>query len=153
MFSEFPAGILQTPNFDKERPDVMNFGAIGSIIGHEITHAFDDLAEKKQNWSKKNTEQYKEKVQCIINQYNNYSIVREELYNTITFITDGAATLKENVADFGGVKLAYNAYKNWSKKNDTQQIQAIGLDDFSNEKIFWLSFAQTFCAVERSGKS
>ncbi|CAO1339723.1 unnamed protein product [Diamesa hyperborea] len=145
---QFPAGILQSPNFDKERPDVMNFGAIGSIIGHEITHAFDDLAEKKQNWSESNTEDYKNKVQCIVDQYNKYRINREDQYVTIDFATDGVATLKENIADCGGVKLAYNAYTKWSR--NTTQTKAIGLDHFSNEQIFWLSFAQTFCSVERS---
>ena len=129
----------------------MNFGAIGSIIGHEITHAFDNIAEKKQNWSETNTEDYKKKVQCIVDQYNKYRIVREDLYVTINFSTDGTATLKENIADCGGVKLAYNAYTKWSQ--NTKQIKAIGLDHFSNEQIFWLSFAQTFCSVERSGKS
>ncbi|CAO1337140.1 unnamed protein product [Diamesa serratosioi] len=145
---QFPAGILQSPNFDKNRPDVMNFGAIGSIIGHEITHAFDNLAEKIQNSLETDTKEYLNITQCFVDQYNKYRINRVDNYVRINFTTNGKATLKENIADCGGVKLSYNTYKNWSL--NTQQKKAIGLDGFSNEQIFWISFAQTFCSVERT---
>ncbi|CAO1344025.1 unnamed protein product [Diamesa hyperborea] len=145
---QFPAGFLQAPNFDRERPDVMNFGAIGSVIGHEMTHAFDDLAEKQEGWTQNNTEDFMKRRQCIIDQYNNYTIDRVDQYVQIDYKTNGVLTLKENVADCGGVKLSYNAYKKWSNSNKTQ-IKPIGLDRFTNEQIFWLSFAQTFCSVER----
>ncbi|CAO1340853.1 unnamed protein product [Diamesa tonsa] len=145
---QFPAGFLQAPNFDRGRPDVMNFGAIGSVIGHEMTHAFDDLAEKQEGWTQNNTDDFMNRRQCIIDQYNNYYIDRVDQYVQIDYKTNGTVTLKENVADCGGVKLSYNAYKKWSKGNETQ-IKPIGLDRFTNEQIFWLSFAQTFCSVER----
>lgn len=141
---------MQAPNFDRERPDVMNFGAIGSVIGHEMTHAFDDLAEKQKDWTDENKIEFTKRRQCIIDQYNKYTIDREDQYVQIDYKTDGNITLKENVADCGGVKLAYNAYKKWSK--NANQIKPIGLDRFTNEQIFWLSFAQTYCSVERPSK-
>ena len=128
----------------------MNFGAIGSVIGHEMTHAFDDLAEKQEGWSEENAEDFRKKRECIINQYNNYIIDREDQYIKIDYKTDGVISLKENVADCGGVKLSYNAYTKWSK--NATQIKPIGLDRFTNEQIFWISFAQTFCSVERPSK-
>ena len=129
----------------------MNFGAIGSIIGHEITHAFDNLAAQIKNSSDtKNAEDYINITQCFIEQYNNYHVTEVD-FIPINFTTDGIATLKENIADCGGVKLAYNTFKNWSLNANI--TKAIGLDEFSDEKIFWISFAQTYCSVERPGNS
>lgn len=129
----------------------MNFGAIGAIIGHEITHAFDNLAEKQQGWSKESKDDYERKVRCIINQYNNYHVAEVEQAFGINFTINGNFTIKENIADCGGVKLAYKAYKKWSKENGSQQLP-LGLNKLTNDQIFWVSFAQTFCSVERAGE-
>ncbi|CAO1339746.1 unnamed protein product [Diamesa hyperborea] len=146
---QFPAAILQSPTFDSGRPKVMNFGAIGSIIGHEITHAFDNLAEKKEGWSSNGIEEYEKKVQCIKNQYNEYHVaIVERDFKTDNFTIDGALTLKENIADCGGVKLAYDTFKKWEKIH--KPSKPIAMEEFSNDQIFWISFAQTKCSIENS---
>lgn len=93
---EFPAAILQSPNFDKDRPPFMNFGAIGSIIGHvrnvnqscnsdenlcflkEITHAFDDQASTKETWSEASKTAFEGRVRCIVDQYSSYRVPEVE---------------------------------------------------------------------------
>ncbi|CAO1337978.1 unnamed protein product [Diamesa tonsa] len=146
---QFPAAILQSPTFDSGRPKVMNFGAIGSIIGHEITHAFDNLAEKKEGWSSNGIEEYEKKVQCIKNQYNEYHVaIVERDFKIDNFTIDGALTLKENIADCGGVKLAYDTFKKWEKIH--KPSKPIAMEEFSNDQIFWISFAQTKCSIENS---
>lgn len=148
-FKEFPAAILQTPNFDKDRPPYMNFGAIGSIIGHEITHAFDDQASKLETWSPDAVKAYKEKVQCIINQYSNFRVAEVEEYyadeNIGEFHLNGNFTQKEDIADCGGVKLAFHAFKKYVEKFPESKVIPIGLQEFDQNKLFWLTFAQTFC--------
>ena len=129
----------------------MNYGAIGSIIGHEITHAFDNIAEKKQGWSKESKDDYEGKVHCLIDQYNKYHVAEVEEAFGINFTINGNFTIKENIADCGGVKLSYKAYKKWLLENESQQLP-LGLKSLTNDQIFWVSFAQTFCSVERAGE-
>lgn len=96
---EFPAAILQSPNFDKDRPIYMNFGAIGSIIGHEITHAFDDQSSKLETWSDASVKAYQKRVQCIVDQYSSYRVkeVEELLMNeNVQFFINGNFTQKES---------------------------------------------------------
>lgn len=127
----------------------MNFGAIGSIIGHEITHAFDDQASKSETWSEESRRTYHGRVQCIINQYSNYRVKEiEEYFGLDEFHLNGNFTQKEDIADCGGVKLALRAYKNFERKEPEQSRIPIGLQDFTSEKLFWLSFAQFFCRSE-----
>ena len=126
----------------------MNFGAIGSIIGHEITHAFDNIAEKKQGWSEADIKDYEKKVNCVEEQYNNYHHEKVEEDHKINFTINGTLTLKENIADCGGVKLAYRTFKKWSA--ETKPPHPIGLEDLSEDEIFFISFAQTFCSIENS---
>lgn len=127
----------------------MNFGAIGSIIGHEITHAFDDQASKLETWSAESSKAYRERVQCIINQYSSYRVKEVEEYfadeNIGVFHLNGNYTQKEDIADCGGVKLALKAFKTFESKFPESQITPIGLQQYNPEQIFWLSFAQTFC--------
>lgn len=127
----------------------MNFGAIGSIIGHEITHAFDDQASKYETWSEHSRKAYQERVQCIINQYSSHRVKEVEDYyadeNIAPFHLNGNYTQKEDIADCGGVKLALYALKRFEDKFPEAKITPIGLQNFDSDKIFWLSFAQTFC--------
>lgn len=128
----------------------MNFGAIGAIIGHEMTHAFDNLANNKIDWSNSSIDEYVKKVKCIEDQYNNYHVeVVERDFELTNFTINGTLTLKENIADCGGVKLAYNAFKKWSEIGE--QLKPVGMENYSNEQIFWISFAQTYCSIENSG--
>merc|ERR1711962_1482829 len=109
----FPAGILQPPFFKGGWPRYLNYGAIGMVIGHEITHGFDDQGSQRDAegnrvdwWEPDTKKKYLEKAECIINQYGNYSVdVGGERYNL-----NGINTQGENIADNGGMKEALLAY-------------------------------------------
>ena len=110
----FPAGILDGVFFQKDRPLYMNYGAIGFVVGHEITHGFDDQGSQKDGegnlvdwWEPETKERYLQKAQCIIDQYSNYTVeVEGEILNV-----NGINSQGENIADNGGVKEALLAYK------------------------------------------
>merc|ERR1719461_1668454 len=143
---QFPAGILQGVFFNSERPRYMNFGAIGWVIGHEITHGFDDQGrqfDKDGNledwWEGETLERYVRRTECMVEQYNNYSI------NNIP--VNGRATQGENIADNGGLKEAYRAYKSWQSRHGVEPLLP-GLP-FSQSQAFWVSAANVWCAKYR----
>lgn len=156
LYLEFPAAILQTPNFDKDRPNSLNFGAIGSVIGHEITHAFDDLASQYGNWSEKSIEEYESKVKCIVDQYSDFRVNEVEEYLAENeeifeeFKLRGNLTKKEDIADNGGVKLSYFAYQKFAIENPASNIVPTGLQNFTTNELFFISYAQTFCRFVKS---
>ncbi|XP_055543996.1 neprilysin-2-like isoform X1 [Wyeomyia smithii] len=145
---QFPAGILQGQFFSYDRPKYMNYGAIGFVIGHEITHGFDDQGrqfDKNGNlvdwWQADTKKAYLEKARCIIEQYGNYTEPNVKLN------LNGINTQGENIADNGGIKEAYYAYRKWAEKNGPEP-RLPGLD-MTPEQMFWLSAAQTWCSVYR----
>ncbi|KAH9499342.1 18S rRNA pseudouridine methyltransferase [Bulinus truncatus] len=104
----FPAGILQPPFFSKTYPKSLNFGGIGVVIGHEITHGFDDRGRQYdkfgnliQWWSPNAVEKFKVKAQCIVEQYGNFTV------KEVNAKLNGVNTQGENIADNGGLKQAY----------------------------------------------
>ncbi|CAH0550620.1 unnamed protein product [Brassicogethes aeneus] len=114
----FPAGILQPPFYHKFFPKALNFGGIGVVIGHEITHGFDDkgrLFDHEGNlhlwWRESSIEKFYQKATCLINQYSSYVLP------SVDIPLDGYLTQGENIADNGGLKQAYRAYGTWVKKN------------------------------------
>ena len=132
----FPAGILQYPFFDMDADDAFNYGAIGAVIGHEMTHGFDDSGrhfDKDGNmhdwWTKEDAKQF-EKHANIMKEYFNNIIVAPNLH------ANGEFTLGENLADYGGVTIAYTAYKKFGKKS----TNALG---FNADQRFFLAFAMT----------
>uniref|UniRef100_A0A8B9W4D9 Endothelin-converting enzyme 1 n=1 Tax=Bos mutus grunniens TaxID=30521 RepID=A0A8B9W4D9_BOSMU len=140
----FPAGILQAPFYTRSSPNALNFGGIGVVVGHELTHAFDDQGreyDKDGNlrpwWKNSSVEAFKQQTECMVGQYGNYSVNGEPV--------NGRHTLGENIADNGGLKAAYRAYQNWVKKNGAEQtLPTLGL---TNNQLFFLSFAQVWCSV------
>merc|ERR1719153_1905715 len=126
----------------------MNYGAIGSIIGHEITHAFDDEGSQRDAngnlvdwWEPESKRRYLEKAQCIIDQYGNYTVeVNGEKLNL-----NGVTTLGENIADNGGIKLAFRAYERFVSNSGPEPILP-GLG-FTQRQLMWLSIARTYCKV------
>ncbi|XP_077302517.1 M13 family metallopeptidase neprilysin 2 isoform X2 [Arctopsyche grandis] len=145
---QFPAGILQGVFFSSQRPRYMNYGAIGFVIGHEITHGFDDQGrqfDKDGNlvdwWEAQTKHRYLEKAQCIIDQYSNYSV------KDVGLNLNGINTQGENIADNGGIKVAYLAYLKWAKRNGGEQ-KLPGLN-YTPQQLFWISAANTWCSVYR----
>ncbi|XP_044018489.1 neprilysin-2-like isoform X2 [Aphidius gifuensis] len=145
---QFPAGILQGAFFSNDRPRYMNYGAIGFVIGHEITHGFDDQGrqfDKEGNlvdwWAPTTKEKYLDKATCIINQYGNYTVPEVGLK------LNGINTQGENIADNGGIKEAYWAYRSWTDKNGPEK-KLPGLD-YTPRQMFWISAANTWCSTYR----
>jgi putative endopeptidase len=135
----FPAGILEFPFFDKNADDAINYGAIGAVIGHEMTHGFDDQGRQydkdgnlKDWWVKADADKFKTRVDVMINQYNGFTVLNNLHVN-------GKLTQGENLADIGGLSIAYQAFKNTPEgKSDTK------IDGFTPDQRFFLSFGQVW---------
>uniref|UniRef100_A0ABM5G414 endothelin-converting enzyme 1 n=1 Tax=Pogona vitticeps TaxID=103695 RepID=A0ABM5G414_9SAUR len=140
----FPAGILQAPFYARNHPKALNFGGIGVVMGHELTHAFDDQGreyDKEGNlrpwWQNSSLEAFKNRTECMTEQYSKYLVNGEHV--------NGKQTLGENIADNGGLKAAYNAYKVWLKKyGEEKRLPSV---DLTNHQLFFLGFAQVWCSV------
>ncbi|XP_044017351.1 neprilysin-2-like [Aphidius gifuensis] len=146
---QLPAGILQGIFFNNKLPKYMNYGAIGFIIGHEITHGFDDKGrqfDKQGNlvewWNPSTKIKFIEKAQCVIDQYNNYTV--EEVGQNI----NGVNTQGENIADISGIKEAYLAYLTWTNKHG-QEARILGLENYTPRQMFWISAANVRCKKMR----
>ncbi len=133
----FPAGILQPPFFNKDADDAVNYGAIGVVIGHEMTHGFDDQGrqyDKDGNlndwWTAEDAERFAEKTAKLIDLYNNYTEL-DSLH------VDGALTLGENIADLGGLSISYDALQ---KAYNGQIPQPV--DGFTSDQRFYLGYGQ-----------
>ena len=140
----FPAGILQPPFYRAGRDAAVNYGAIGAIIGHELTHGFDDQGRKfdaqgnlRDWWTAADGTAYDQRATCVADQYSGYTVGGDMTIN-------GRLTLGENTADNGGVRLALMAYLAGpgAKAKDT-------LDGFTPEQRFFLGFAQKNCGSSR----
>ncbi|KAJ6656854.1 hypothetical protein lerEdw1_003185 [Lerista edwardsae] len=122
----------------------LNFGGIGVVVGHELTHAFDDQGreyDKDGNlrpwWNNASVEAFKQQAECVVEQYGNYTVNGEAV--------KGRHTLGENIADNGGLKAAYRAYQNWVRKNGAEEtLPALSL---TNPQLFFVGFAQVWCSV------
>ncbi|HEY0454793.1 MAG TPA: M13 family metallopeptidase [Verrucomicrobiae bacterium] len=135
----FPAGILQPPFFDVAMDDPINYGAIGVVIGHEITHGYDDKgrqydAEGNLNdwWTKQDAKEFDARAQKVVDQYASYEAVPGLKVN-------GKLTLGENIADLGGTTIAYEALQRALAKDPSKRK---AIDGFSPEQRFFLSLAQ-----------
>jgi putative endopeptidase len=135
----FPAGILQKPYFDPNADDAANYGAIGVVIGHEMTHGFDDEGRQfDQNgnmtdwWTKEDAAQFKTLTDKLADQYSAIKVLGETHAN-------GRYTLGENIADHGGLRVAYTAFKKTAQGQSNEKI-----DGFTPDQRFYLSFANVW---------
>ena len=133
----FPAAILQPPYFDNNADDALNYGGIGMVIGHEMTHTFDDQGAQfdkygnvKNWWTQDDYKKFKAKTQQVVDQYNRFAVLD-------TVHVKGAMTLGENTADIGGVSIAYDAFKMTKEGHDTTKI-----DGFTPDQRFFISIAR-----------
>jgi putative endopeptidase len=136
----FPAGILQPPFFYTDGDDAVNYGAIGVVIGHEMTHGFDDqgrLYDKDGNlrdwWTKADADNFKKQTQVLVDQYNAFKVL-----NDLT--VDGKLTIGENIADLGGVNISYTALQKALAGKDMNDK----IDGFTLSQRFFLSYAQVW---------
>ena len=141
LFNEivFPAGILQFPFFDKDADDAVNYGAIGVVIGHEMTHGFDDQGRQydkdgnlKDWWTPADAAKFKTRVKVLINQYNQFTVLGNLHVN-------GELTQGENLADVGGAMIAYQAFKNTPEGKSGAKI-----DGFTPDQRFFLSLTRVW---------
>ncbi|WPO76847.1 M13 family metallopeptidase [Flavobacterium sp. KACC 22761] len=133
----FPAGILQPPYFDNNADDALNYGGIGMVIGHEITHTFDDQGAQydkdgnlKDWWTKEDYAKFKERIQQVINRYNTYTVLGDLHIN-------GAMTVGENTADIAGLAVAYDAFKMTEQGKGNTKI-----DGYTPDQRFFISLAK-----------
>ncbi len=136
----FPAGILQPPFYNNAADDAINFGGIGAVIGHELTHGFDDQGRQfdgdgnlRDWWTEADAKAFKDRADCIVDQYGGFSPVPGVNLN-------GKLTLGENTADNGGVRVAYMALKDTLGDKVPEKI-----DGFTAEQRFFLGWAQVWC--------
>lgn len=140
----FPAGILQPPFFDPRADDAPNYGDTGATIGHELTHAFDDEGRQfdaqgnlRDWWMAEDSKQFDQRAGCIADQYSHYVAVDDIKVN-------GELTMGENVADLGGLMLAYMA---WKSETRGQKLESI--DGFTPEQRFFIGYGQAWCSNTR----
>ncbi|MDF2430806.1 MAG: putative endopeptidase [Mucilaginibacter sp.] len=140
----FPAGILQFPFFDFGADDAVNYGGIGAVIGHEMTHGFDDQGRQydadgtlRDWWTKDDADKFKTRADQVVTQYNGFTVLD-------TLHVNGKLTLGENLADLGGLNVAYAAFKKTKEGQSTKKI-----DGFTPDQRFFLSWAQVWRGSRR----
>jgi len=143
----FPAGILQPSFYDPKQDDAVNYGHIGAVIGHELTHGFDDEGKKfdgKGNlsdwWTADDTKNFVARTDCLVNEYGGFVAVDDVKVN-------GKLTLGENTADNGGLLLAYLAYLDRAKKEGVDL--AAKKDGYTSPQRFYIGYAQNYCENSR----
>ncbi|RPI08748.1 MAG: M13 family peptidase, partial [Acidobacteriales bacterium] len=136
----FPAGILQPPFFDGKADDAVNYGGIGAVIAHELTHGFDDQGRKYDAqgnltdwWTEQDAQEFEKRAQCFVDQYAAYVAVADVKIN-------GKLTLGENVADNGGLRLAFMALMDTLQGKSPEKI-----DGFTPEQRLFLNWGQIWC--------
>ncbi|WP_029905735.1 M13 family metallopeptidase [Prevotella sp. 10(H)] len=132
----FPAGILQPPFFYMDADDAVNYGAIGVVIGHEMSHGFDDQGSKYDKdgnladwWTADDSKKFTERAQVLVQHFNNIEVLPGVFAN-------GDFTLGENIGDFGGLQISYNAFEKTDQAKAGEKI-----DGFTPEQRFFLSYA------------
>ncbi len=145
----FPAGILQPPFFDKAMDDAVNFGGIGLVIGHELTHGFDDQGRKFDPqgnlhdwWTEQDGKEFEKRASCIADEYSNFVAVDDLKLN-------GKLTLGENTADNGGARIALAALEHMIADDKTGKEGQM-IDGYTPEQRFFLGFGRVWCEKRRA---
>jgi putative endopeptidase len=141
----FPAGMLQPPYFDPSADDALNYGAIGSVIGHEITHGFDDKGSQYDAhgnlrlwWTAADRENFERRAECVARQFGGYKVADGLFVN-------GMLTLGENIGDLGGLNVAFDAYR----KSLEGKPRPADIDGFTAEQRFFIGYAQSYATNMR----
>jgi putative endopeptidase len=141
----FPAGILQPPFYNPAADDAVNYGSMGAVIGHEMTHGFDDQGrqfDKDGNlrdwWTKADADKYNAEAAKVVKQYDAYTVVDSATH------VNGKLTLGENIGDFGGLTVAYSAMEKALGSGPRTKI-----DGFTPEQRFFLAYAEIWRSIER----
>ena len=144
----FPAGILQPPFFDKAMDDAVNFGGIGLVIGHELTHGFDDQGRKFDPqgnlhdwWTEQDGKEFEKRASCVADEYSNFVAVDDLKLN-------GKLTLGENTADNGGARIALAALEHMIADDKTGK-EGQKIDGYTPEQRFFLGFGRVWCEKRR----
>ena len=144
----FPAGILQPPFFDKTMDDAVNFGGIGYVIGHELTHGFDDQGRKfdpsgnlRDWWTAQDGQEFEKRAGCVANEYGNFVAVDDLKLN-------GKLTLGENTADNGGARISLTALRE-TIAQDASGKAAEKIDGYTPEQRFFLGMGRVWCEKRR----
>lgn len=143
----FPAGVLQPPLFSNRQPMSLNFGHIGSFMGHELLHGFDDIGRlyspsgnKEEWWPSTTSKLFNGKTECFVRQYT------KEIFPG--GLLDGHQTLSENIADNGGLLAAVRGYSQWQKSHKDLGLLP-GLGDFGHDKLVFVGFARAYCSTTK----
>ena len=144
----FPAGILQPPFFDKSMDEDINFGGIGAVIGHELTHGFDDQGRKfdpqgnlRDWWTEQDGKEFERRASCVSDEYSSFVAIDDLHLN-------GKLTLGENTADNGGARIALMALMNMISEDKTGKA-AEKIDGYTPEQRYFLGFARVWCEKRR----
>ena len=141
----FPAGILQAPFFDPDADDAVNYGGMGAVIGHEMTHGFDDQGRQfdaqgnlRDWWTADDAQRFKDRAGRVAAQFDAYTVVDSATH------VNGRLTLGENIADLGGLKVAYAAFQ----RSLAGKPRPPAIDGLTPEQRFFLAWAQIWRAKE-----
>jgi predicted metalloendopeptidase len=139
-----PAGILQIPFFNVNAPMAENFGGIGMVVGHEMSHGFDDQGSQYDDvgnlsdwWSPSIRQTFNQRTQCLVDQYSNYTVANGTVH------LDGKLTLGENLADLGGIKLTTAAYARYKTEHAGKPDPTVL--GFTPEQQIYVTFGQAWC--------
>lgn len=148
----FPAGILQPPFFSDAYPDAMNYGGIGAVVGHEMSHGFDDEGRKYNKdglltpwWSRASALEYDRRAKCTVELYDTFKP------RDVNIHVLGNLTIGENIADTNGVNVAYRAFKNLpnNTKDAVPPPNALLARELTNDQLFFVAYAQNWCTLYR----
>ncbi|XP_077500971.1 neprilysin-1-like isoform X2 [Amblyomma americanum] len=146
----YPSGVLQGALYKRGLPSSVNYGAIGMVVGHEMTHGFDDMGSQfdadgalKQWWTNDTRAHFEEKAKCFQYQYGN---ITDQAAN---MSLNGRNTVGENIADNGGLRMAFRAYNRLLKEGAENETRLAGLEDLSGQQLFFIANGMVWCSNSR----